>query len=190
MDKQDIDLPYQMGHDFISYQLDYWQRSILFWDTLRERANNMMEHEQQGLPPLLNFKYELVLDGKSLEPKTNYALVKILEVGDVCFEECFDPHAHPVIIVDPRSGHGPGIGGFKRDSEVGIALHSGHPVYFVIFYPNPVPHQTLADVLMTLRHFVEKVQAWHEGKAPFFMAIAKPVGCWPYWLLIVWDRLV
>lgn len=77
MDKQDIDLPYQMGHDFISYQLDYWQRSILFWDTLRERANNMMEHEQQGLPPLLNFKYELVLDGKSLEPKTNYALVKM-----------------------------------------------------------------------------------------------------------------
>lgn len=106
MDKQNIDSPYQMGRDFFSYQLDCWQRSILFLDALRERANNMMEHEQQGLPPLLNFKYELVLDGKSLEPKTNYALVKILEVGDVCFEECFDPHAHPVIIINPESGHG------------------------------------------------------------------------------------
>ncbi|HAU0116412.1 TPA: DUF3141 domain-containing protein [Legionella pneumophila] len=178
MGKENTDSPYQMGHDFFSYQLDCWQRSILFWDILRERANNMMEHEQQGLPPLLNFKYELVLDGKSLEPKTNYALVKILEVGDVCFEECFDPHAHPVIIVDPRSGHGPGIGGFKRDSEVGIALHSGHPVYFVIFYPNPVPHQTLADVLMTLRHFVEKVQAWHEGKAPILYG-----NCQAGWML-------
>nr|WP_282568213.1 DUF3141 domain-containing protein [Legionella pneumophila] len=79
MGKENTDSPYQMGHDFFSYQLDCWQRSILFWNTLRERANNMMEHEQQGLPPLLNFKYEFVLDGKSLEPKTNYALVKFLK---------------------------------------------------------------------------------------------------------------
>ncbi|HAT7052157.1 DUF3141 domain-containing protein [Legionella pneumophila serogroup 1] len=178
MDKQDIDLPYQIGHDFFSYQLDCWQRSILFFDTLRERANNMMEHEQQGLPPLLNFKYELVLDGRTLEPKANYALVKILEVGDICFNKCFDPTTSPVIVVDPRAGHGPGIGGFKRDSEVGIALHSGHAVYFVIFYPDPIPHQTLADVLATMRHFVEKVQAWHAGKSPILYG-----NCQAGWML-------
>nr|WP_240746049.1 MULTISPECIES: DUF3141 domain-containing protein [Cupriavidus] len=27
-----------------------------------------------------------------------------------------------VIVIDPRADHGPGIGGFKRDSEVGMAL--------------------------------------------------------------------
>lgn len=40
-----------------------------------------------------------------------------------------------MIIVDPRAGHGPGIGGFKRDAEVGMALHEGHPTYSVIFFP-------------------------------------------------------
>jgi hypothetical protein len=28
----------------------------------------------------------------------------------------------PYIIIDPRAGHGPGIGGFKADSQVGVAL--------------------------------------------------------------------
>ena len=49
----------------------------------------------------------------------------------------------------------PGMGGFKRESEVGVALHTGHPVYFVVFFPEPCPHQTLADVLAALRRFVE-----------------------------------
>ena len=72
----------------------------------------------------------------------------------------------PVIVIDPRAGHGPGIGGFKRDSEVGIALHVGHPVYFVIFFPEPCPGQTLADVLAALRRFVEHVAKLHEGRPP------------------------
>ncbi len=53
----------------------------------------------------------------------------------------------PFVIIDPRAGHGPGIGGFKEDSQVGVALRAGHPVYFVIFFPDPVPGQTLADVI-------------------------------------------
>jgi len=30
------------------YQLDLWQRGILFLDILRERADNMLAHEQAG----------------------------------------------------------------------------------------------------------------------------------------------
>ena len=41
----------------------------------------------------------------------------------------------PFVIVDPRAGHGPGIGGFKDDSDVGVALRAGHPVYFVDLLP-------------------------------------------------------
>jgi hypothetical protein len=48
-----------------------------------------------------------------------------------------DAKRRPYVIIDPRGGHGPGIGGFKDDSQVGVALHEGHPVYFVIFFPNP-----------------------------------------------------
>jgi len=71
-----------------------------------------------------------------------------------------------VIVIDPRAGHGPGIGGFKQDSEVGMALHEGHPVYFVIFFPEPAPGQTLADVHHALRRFVAEVGARHPGKPP------------------------
>ena len=30
------------------YAVDFAQRSILLWDTLRQRGNNYLEHEQQG----------------------------------------------------------------------------------------------------------------------------------------------
>ncbi|MFZ5609606.1 MAG: DUF3141 domain-containing protein [Pseudomonadota bacterium] len=148
------------------YQRDVWQRGILFWDTLRERAENMLAHERAGLPPLLDFKYELICDARHFAHPANYALLRITEVGDACWEDCANPDKPPVIVLDPRAGHGPGIGGFKRDSEIGIALHQGHPVYFVTFFPEPMPGQTLADVLHALRRFVGEVAARHAGKPP------------------------
>ena len=50
------------------------------------------------------------------------------------------------MIVDPRAGHGPGIGGFKADSEIGVAMKAGHPCYFVGFLPDPMPGQTIEDI--------------------------------------------
>jgi len=150
--------------DAWSYGLDVWQRSILFFDALRKRADNMLEHERAGLPPLLDFKYETVLDARRFAHPANYALLRITEVGEDCVEGCVDPAKPPVIVVDPRAGHGPGIGGFKRESEVGMALREGHPVYFVIFFPEPAKGQTLADVHHALRRFVSEVARRHPGK--------------------------
>ncbi len=152
--------------DIAAYQRDVWERSILFWDTLRQRADNMIAHERAGKPPLLDFDYELVLDARRSERPVNYALLRITRYADKCLEDCLDPTKPPVMIVDPRAGHGPGIGGFKRDSEVGIAMHEGYPVYFVVFYPEPSPGQRMADVLHTLRRFAEEVSRRHEGKPP------------------------
>src|SRR6266508_2821843 len=152
--------------EFLDYSRDVWERSILFWETLRQRADNMLEHERAGLPPLLDFKYEMILDARRSERPANYALLRILEIGDACWEDCVDPNKPPVIVIDPRAGHGPGIGGFKRDSEVGMALHEGHPVYFVIFFPEPCPGQTLAAVLNALRRFVDEVARRHPGSTP------------------------
>jgi pimeloyl-ACP methyl ester carboxylesterase len=149
-----------------SYWLDTMQRSVLFLDILRERANNMLEHEQAGLPPLLDFEYETILDARKFEHPVNYALLRITGSGKDRIEDCLDEHKPPVVILDPRAGHGPGIGGFKRDSEVGMAMHEGHAVYFVIFFPEPCPGQTLADVLHALRRFVEEVGRRHPGKPP------------------------
>jgi pimeloyl-ACP methyl ester carboxylesterase len=139
------------------YAVDFAQRSILFWDTLRQRGNNFLEHERQGLPPVLRFDYEMVLDGRTLERPVNYALVRIVPPNGVTI----DPKRRPFVIIDPRGGHGPGIGGFKDDSQVGVALQEGHPVYFVIFFPNPEPGQTLLDVCNAEREFVHRVRALH-----------------------------
>jgi hypothetical protein len=153
-------------NDFFAYQRDLWERTILFWDTLRQRADNMIAHDRAGKPPLLDFDYELILDARRFEQPVNYALLRITRYADKCLEDCLDPAKPPLIIIDPRAGHGPGIGGFKRESEVGIALHGGYPVYFVVFFPEPCPGQTLADVLHALRRLVDAASKRHEGRAP------------------------
>ena len=152
--------------DFFAYQRDVWERWVLFLDTLRQRADDMLAHERAGKPPLLDFDYELIVDARRFQRPTNYALLRITRVGNDCLEDCLDPTKPPIMIVDPRAGHGPGIGGFKRESEVGVALHEGHPVYFVVFFPEPCPGQTLADVLHALRCFVEEVSRRHSGAPP------------------------
>jgi pimeloyl-ACP methyl ester carboxylesterase len=67
----------------------------------------------------------------------------------------------PVIVFDPRAGHGPGIGGSKEDSQIGMALDAGHPVYYLVFSTLPVPGQTLADVRNAQIRFVETVRNRH-----------------------------
>src|SRR6478609_3553878 len=134
--------PPEIWRDAALYATDFAQRSLLFWDTLRRRGNNWLEHEKAGKPPLLAFDWEMVADGRLFQRPANYALVRILPPSGIAI----DPDKRPFVIIDPRAGHGPGIGGFKEDSQVGVALKAGHPVYFVIFFPEPVPGQTLADV--------------------------------------------
>jgi len=143
--------------DWAVYVTDSMQRSILFWDVMRKRGNIMIEHYEQGKPPLLAFEHEMVLDGRTLERPANYALLRILPRPD----QRIDPTKRPFIIVDPRAGHGPGIGGFKEDSQVGFALRFGHPCYFITFFPEPEPGQTLDDVASAEARFVERVRELH-----------------------------
>jgi pimeloyl-ACP methyl ester carboxylesterase len=149
--------PWDAWSAWSDYATDFAQRSILFWDTLRQRGNNFVEHTAEGLPPVLHFDYEIVLDARKFARPVNYALVRITPPEGVTV----DPKRRPYVIIDPRAGHGPGIGGFKDDSQVGVALRDGHPVYFVIFFQQPEPGQTLLDVCDTERVFVRKVRELH-----------------------------
>ena len=145
------------------YWLDAWQRSILFLDVLRERGNIYLEHSAKEVPHVLNFKAELVRDGRTLERPVNYALVHIAPPAGTQI----DPAKAPIIVVDPRAGHGPGIGGMKQDSQIGVATAAGHACYFIGFLPNPMPGQTIEDVCRAEAIFVEDVAARHpdaEGK--------------------------
>jgi pimeloyl-ACP methyl ester carboxylesterase len=161
-----------------TYATDWWQRGVLFWDTLRQRGNNFVEHERAGKPPLLAFDYEMVVDGRKLARPVNYALLRIIPPAGVAV----DARKRPFIIVDPRAGHGPGIGGFKQDSEVGVALKAGHPVYFVTFFPRPEPGQTLPDVCEAEAQFVRFVSDRHPH-SPKPAVVGNCQGGWATMLL-------
>jgi pimeloyl-ACP methyl ester carboxylesterase len=92
----------------------------------------------------------------------------------------------PYIIIDPRAGHGPGIGGFKDDSQIGVALREGHPVYFVTFFPEPEPGQTLLDVTAAEQQFVHKVRELHPD-SPKPVLIGNCQGGWAAMMLAASD---
>ncbi len=110
-----------------------------------------------GKPPVLKYKYEMIADAREYERPANHALVRIIPPKGIVVDDT----KRPFVIVDPRAGHGPGIGGSKDDSEVGVALSAGHPVYFVIFFPDPCPGQTLADVTDAEAEFIRIVAERH-----------------------------
>jgi hypothetical protein len=142
---------------FLDYCIDAWQRGILFLDILRERGDTSVERRRQFAPNVLKFEYELILDGRTLPRPVNYLLVRIPPPDG----RKQDPLKPPFVVVDPRAGHGPGIGGMKHDSEIGVALEAGHPCYFIGFLPEPVPGQTIEDVWEAEAAFVAEVAARH-----------------------------
>jgi hypothetical protein len=141
----------------LDYIIDLSQRTILFWDVMRERGNGYRKHMAKTVPHVLRYQAELVVDGRTLDRPVNYGLVRIVPPEGITI----DPKLRPFVIVDPRAGHGPGIGGFKADSEIGVALRAGHTCYFVGFLPDPMPGQTIEDIARAEAIFLERVNALH-----------------------------
>ncbi len=166
----------QWGADASAYALDQAQRSVLFWDVLRKRGNNYLSHLQAGQPPVLIFDYEMIMDGRDFERPVNYSLLSITDrrqqrnTMDDRKKERRSTHdnisqspepSRPIVVIDPRAGHGPGIGGSKLNSQIGMALDMGHPVYFITFYTDPEPGQTIGDVAEAEIRFLEEVVRRH-----------------------------
>src|SRR5262249_47912512 len=110
--------PFGVFAPAMDYMVDAAQRSILFWDVMRQRGNQYPERLAEPVPHVLDYKVERVLDGRKFERPVNYGLVKVIPPSGVEI----DPKRRPFVVVDPRAGHGPGIGGFKADSEIGVAF--------------------------------------------------------------------
>jgi pimeloyl-ACP methyl ester carboxylesterase len=153
--KDTVASPLGMFGPVVDYWVDAAQRSVLFWDVMRQRGNQYREHLAEQAPNVLDYDVELILDGRTLERPVNYALVRVIPPAGVEI----DPKRRPFVVVDPRAGHGPGIGGFKADSEIGVALKAGHPCYFVGFLPDPMPGQTIEDIARAEAIFLEKVMS-------------------------------
>jgi pimeloyl-ACP methyl ester carboxylesterase len=168
----------KLAADALAYAGDATRRTILTLDTLRERADNDAAHEAAGAPPVLSYQSEVVLDGRDLHRPVNYQLLRIIAPEGLEVLEW----KRPYLIIDPRAGHGAGIGGFKPDSQVGVALHDGHPVYFLVFRPHPEPGQTLADVMRAEAAFVTEIARRHP-KSPKPIIVGNCQGGWATMIL-------
>ncbi|ARE41766.1 hypothetical protein RGUI_3625 [Rhodovulum sp. P5] len=170
--------PAAMASAYREYLRDAGERWVLFADVLRERGDIFRAHQAAGCPPVLIYDYEVILDGADMARPCNYQLLRILP-PEGCEVHDFK---RPYVIIDPRAGHGAGIGGFKADSQVGVALRDGHPVYFVAFKRDPEPGQTLADVAHAEAEFVREVGRRHpKGARPVVMGNCQ--GGWATLLL-------
>jgi pimeloyl-ACP methyl ester carboxylesterase len=139
------------------YARDVWQRSVLFLDVLRQRGN---QHEQMlahATTSVLIYDSELVMRGDELHHPVNYSLLRVIPPEGVKIDDA----NRPVVVIDPRAGQGPGIGGFKQASEIGEAFRAGHPVYFAGFSALPVEGQRVEDVARAFTIFIEKVAELH-----------------------------
>ncbi|MEM9668711.1 MAG: DUF3141 domain-containing protein [Pseudomonadota bacterium] len=153
--------PFRMVSAWNRYLVDASERAVLTADAFRRWSDANGDHLENGSPPPLVYDYDLIMDGAHQPKPTNYILLKIRPPAGMSIDNA----KRPYIIIDPRAGHGGGIGGFKPDSQVGIALSSGHPVYFVAFRVDPEPGQTLADVCHTEAAFVAEVERLHPKSA-------------------------
>ncbi len=152
------------AHEYLD---DAWQRSILFLDVLRQRGNVFTEQQAKEAPNVLDFDAELIMDGRTFKRPVNYLLVRIKPLDG----QPTDPAKRPFVVVDPRAGHGPGIGGMKKDSEIGVAMANGHPCYFIGFLPDSMPDQTIEDVWNAEADFIGEVARRHpESGKPALIA--------------------
>lgn len=175
--------------DLTEYLVDAGQRTVLFWDVMRQRGNRHLEHMAKAVPHVLHFSGELILGGRTLARPVNYGIVKIKPPAGTVIDE----RKRPFVVIDPRAGHGPGIGGFKADSEIGVALRAGHPCYFIGFTPFPEEAQTIDAVVDAWAVFLQQVAELHpeaEGKpvvigncqagwALMMLAAKRPALCGP-----------
>lgn len=146
-----------------AYAVDAAQRTVLYADIERQVGDQYRAQREARMPNVLHFPAELVMSGQDLPQPVNYGLARIQPSES----QPTDPAKRPFVVIDPRAGHGPGIGGFKPQSEIGAALEAGHPCYFVGFLPDPIPGQTVEDVMRAEAAFMRRVAELHpdsEGK--------------------------
>ena len=122
-----------------------------------QRGNEFVEHAGEGLPPVLHFDYETVVDGRKLARPVNYALVRIIP-----------PEGVTSIRSGVRTSSSIRVRATVPESAASRTIRrsvsrcaTGHPVYFVIFFRDPEPGQTLLDVCEAEKQFVHKVRELH-----------------------------
>lgn len=160
----------------------YLQRTPIFLDTIFKSSMNHVLLKNQNQPAVLVFDYELVFSGQNLDPPVNYDLVRIIDRRsdeghdarhlptkenrdyssyDELKNQIGNKSKRPLFVVDPRAGHGPGISGSKTNSQIGIALEIGMPVYLALFHPQTKPDQKVEDIERALQYYLMLISKDH-----------------------------
>src|SRR6516164_10101390 len=70
--------PFGLFGAAFEYMTDAAQRSVLFFDVMRQRGEQYREHLAESVPNVLSYKAELVMDGRTLKRPVNYFLVRVI----------------------------------------------------------------------------------------------------------------
>ena len=68
------------------YLTDAWQRTILTLDVMRRRAAQYEAHAAEAAPNVLDYRAELVMDGRTLARPVNYLLTRIVPPEGVAID--------------------------------------------------------------------------------------------------------
>ena len=119
----------------MDYIVDATQRSVLFWDVMRQRGNQYREHLAETVPHVLEYEIELVLSGRTLDRPVNYGLVRVVPPAGVVM----DAARRPFVVVDPRAGHGPGSAVSRLTARSASPSRLGTLVTSSASFRNPCP---------------------------------------------------
>ena len=159
---KDRDPPRQPWTAAYEYAVDAWQRGVLYADVMRQRGNQYHQHMAKRAPNVLSMEYELVLDGREFPARSTTA----------CYASRRPRASKPTRSSAPSwwSTRAPAtaqhrrLQAGKRDRR---GLRAGHACYFATFLPQPMPTQTVEDVIQAEARFLEEIIARHpdaEGK--------------------------
>jgi hypothetical protein len=76
-----------------------------------------------------------------------------------------DPAQRPFVVIDPRAGRGPGIGGIRADSEIGVAMKAGTRATSSASYRNRC-RDRLSSASRTPRRCSSRRQARRDRQLP------------------------
>ncbi|WP_043508783.1 MULTISPECIES: DUF3141 domain-containing protein [Acidiphilium] len=103
--------------------IDAFQRGVLFLELLQQRVNEEIASTAWLMSTALRFDHEMVMSDSALLLPMNYSLLRITPPPGMIA----DPRKRLVVVVDPRAGQGPGIGGFKVERGISGAVHCTSP---------------------------------------------------------------
>jgi Protein of unknown function (DUF3141) len=92
------------------YALDFWQRSLLFLDILRQRGNAREEMLVRGASSVLIYDTELVMRGDTLPRPVNYSLLHVIPPAGVArhaaaFRRCHADGEHARLAATRDADH-------------------------------------------------------------------------------------